>query len=172
MPSFSKVVRNSRRNHCSCSRRIFREVITHQSNVLAPAVFAPTDVLPILPCWASLHQLRDNSGFTAALRAWSRAKVWHSCGARVHRCQQQPQCPLQRALLEGQSPGKGNMWELLCALNFSKNKVLRYCLKKSENWGKILLISIVFVLETENIFYEMSCIFTVFPPFHHVTHRT
>lgn len=61
----------------------------------------PTDVFPILLHWTSLHQPWDLSGFTAALRAWRRAKVWHSCGDRVHRCQQQPQCPLQWALLEG-----------------------------------------------------------------------
>lgn len=62
LPSFPKVVRNSRRNHCPCSRCILREVTRYQSKVLASAVLCSPDVLPILPHWTSLHSHGTSQG--------------------------------------------------------------------------------------------------------------
>lgn len=166
MPSFPKVVRNSRRNHCPCSRWILREVTRHQSKVLASTVLCspwcpPHPPAPDLAA-PGMGPLRVHSGPQSMKKSQSLAFL----RCRVHRCQQQPQCPLQWCLTAGRLiPRERQHLRIALCFKFQQKQSFKVLPQKEWKLREKTADQHYICLGNWKYFYEMSCIFTVFPHF-------
>lgn len=171
MPSFSKVVGNSRRNHCPCSRWILERLSHTRARCwhllcLLPLMSFPSSCTG-LRCTG--HGIIQGLQWPSEHEAEPKSDILWCQGPQVPAA---ASMPIAESTAGWRIPRERQHVGIALCFKFQQKQSFRVLPQREWKLREKTPDQHYICLGSWKYFYEMSCIFTVFPPFHHVTHRT